>query len=190
MPLRQGGGGNLVSTGITPDGVADVGDDRLRLGARAEDGADAKGLEGGDVISRDDAPKEHREIGEAPQLQFLHDARDKRHVRSGQDRQPDNVDVLLQRGLGDHCGRLPQPCIDDLHTGIAKRPRHDFGSSIVAIQAGFGNQHADRLCHVATSPNHSVGELPRSLYASRRFPELGRTVQFALRRGVTGPRRS
>ncbi len=69
----------------------------------------AKSLEGSNIIPGDDASKEHGKVGESSLLQFFHDARDQCHVRSRQDRQPDNVDIFLQRGLGHHCRRRRNP---------------------------------------------------------------------------------
>ena len=55
--------------------------------------------------------------------QQLADARQQRHVRAGQDGQPDHVDVLLERRGGDHLRRLPQPRVDDLEALVPRRPR-------------------------------------------------------------------
>ena len=65
------------------------------------------------------------------------------HVRPGQNRQPDRVGVLLERGGDDLLGRLAQAHVDDLHPGIAQRPRDHLGAPIMPVEAGLGDDDAD-----------------------------------------------
>ena len=45
--------------------------------------------------------------------------------------------------MNDHLRRLTKAGIDDLHSGIAQRPRNDLGAAVVAVKAGLGYKHAD-----------------------------------------------
>ena len=75
-------------------------------------------------------------------------AREERHVRAGEDREADHVDVLLHGGGGDHLGRLVQAGVDDLHAGVAQRGGDDLGAAVVAVEAGLGDEHSDWTGHV------------------------------------------
>jgi hypothetical protein len=48
----------------------------------------------------------------------------------------------LDRRLHDLLGRLKQPGIDDFHPRVAQRARDHFGSPVVTIEPGFGDDHA------------------------------------------------
>ena len=58
-------------------------------------------------------------------------------------RQADDVHVFLQRGFGDHLGRLAQAGVDDLHAGVAQGAGDDLGAAVVAVEAGLGDQDTD-----------------------------------------------
>ena len=61
-----------------------------------------------------------------------------------QDRQPDDVDVLLERGGGDHLGRLAKAGVDDLEALVAQAPGEDLRAAVVAVEAGLRDEHLDR----------------------------------------------
>ena len=86
---------------------------------------------------------------ESPDLVLLGQQRDdprhERHVRAGEDRQPDGVGVLLDDGLDDLLGRLVQAGVDDLHARVAQRASDDLCAAIVAVEAGLGDDDADLL---------------------------------------------
>ncbi len=65
-------------------------------------------------------------------------------MRSRQHRQPDRVRVLLDHRRDDLLRSLVQPGVDDLDPGVAQRARHDLRPTVVAVQAGFGDDHPDR----------------------------------------------
>ena len=69
--------------------------------------------------------------------------REQGHVRAGEDGEPDDVGVLLDRRLDDLLGRLVQAGVDDLHAGVAQRPRDDLGAAVVAVEPGLGHDDAD-----------------------------------------------
>ena len=58
-------------------------------------------------------------------------------------REPNDVDVFLNRGGRDHLRCLMEASVDDLHTGVAQRSRNDLRAAVVAIETRFGDQHAD-----------------------------------------------
>ena len=95
------------------------------------------------VLFRDDAAAGDEDVVASLLVQQLADARKQRHVRAAQDREPDDVDVLLDGGGGDHLRRLMQPGVDDFHSGIAKRRGDDLRAAVVSVETGFGNEYAD-----------------------------------------------
>src|SRR4051794_14903931 len=118
-------------------------DDLSSGGAGREDLGHPEILQRGDVGVRDDAAAEDDDVGGGPLAEQLEDATEQRHVRAGQDRQPDRLRVLLERGL-DHLLRgLVEPGVDDLHAGVAKRPGDDLGTAVVTIETGLGDHHPD-----------------------------------------------
>src|SRR2546423_993495 len=90
---RSGGGGfPLVKGRRQPLGDGDHG------GPRREDLGNALVLEHDDVGLRHDPAAEDHHVVEPAGGELLLDAREQRHVGAGEDRQPDGVGVLLQRG--------------------------------------------------------------------------------------------
>src|SRR5438128_11505580 len=79
--------------------------------------------------------------------QPVEDARDERHVRAGEDRDPDRVGVLLDHGLDDLLGRLVEPGVDDLHPRVAEGAGDDLRAAVVAVQAGLRDHDADLARH-------------------------------------------
>ena len=77
------------------------------------------------------------------------DALEQRHVRPGEDGQPDGVGVLLHDGLDDLLRRLVQTGVDDLHAGVAQRASDHLGAAIMTVQTGFGDDDADATGHGA-----------------------------------------
>ena len=76
------------------------------------------------------------------------------HVRPGEDGQPDDVRVLLDRRLDDLLGCLVETRVDDLHARVAKRPCDDLRAPVVTVQSGLGDHHPN------TSARH-IGRIPR-----------------------------
>ena len=65
-------------------------------------------------------------------------------VRARQDREPDDVDVLVPGGRRDLRRREPDALVDDLHAGVAGRDRDLLGAVRVAVEAGLADEDADR----------------------------------------------
>src|SRR3990170_5838706 len=110
-------------------------------------------------------------------------------MRPGKDREPDGIDVLLQRGVGDHLGGLPQAGVDDFHPGVAQGAGDDLRSSIMAIQAGLGNQDAQLLGHrggIRARGDYTTGPARRQRAASA--PIIDRPIQLTFD-GVAQPSR-
>ncbi|GMA88193.1 hypothetical protein GCM10025868_34430 [Angustibacter aerolatus] len=59
-------------------------------------------------------------------------------------RQAHHVGVLGDGRLDDLLRRLVQAGVDDLHAGVAQRPRDDLGTAVVPVEAGLGDDDADR----------------------------------------------
>ena len=65
-------------------------------------------------------------------------------MRARQDRQPDHIDVLLERGRGDHLGRLAETRVDDLEALVAQSPGEHLGAPVMAVEAGLRDEHLER----------------------------------------------
>ena len=61
-------------------------------------------------------------------------------VRSRKDREPDRVDIFLYRRRGNLLGGLAQAGVDHLETGVAEGACNHFGSAVMPVQTGFGDQ--------------------------------------------------
>src|SRR5262245_51431096 len=57
-----------------------------------------------------------------------------------QDREPDDVHVLLDRRLDDLLGRPLQPGVDHLDPGVTEGVGDDLGPAIVTIEPGLGDE--------------------------------------------------
>ena len=100
-------------------------------------------LQLGDVLLRDRAAHHEHDVAGALLVEQLGDPRHKRHVRAGEDRQPDGVGVLLEHGLHDLLRRLVQARVDDLHARVAQRASDDLGAAVMPVEARLGHHHAD-----------------------------------------------
>src|SRR3954468_18290271 len=67
-----------------------------------------------------------------------------RKVRTGQDRQPHDLDVLLDGDVGDGVRALPQPEIDNLEPGVAQSAGDELGAAVVTVETGLGDEDTDR----------------------------------------------
>ena len=61
---------------------------------------------------------------------------------AGQDREPDAVHVLLDRGRDDLLRSLVQTGVNHFETGIAKGAGDDLGAAVMAVQTRFSHQHS------------------------------------------------
>src|SRR6185312_16873484 len=126
-------------------------DDLLHRRARQEHASDAERLQLRDVDVRNDPADDDEHIVQAPGFEELHQLRRDVVVRPGQDRQADDVGVLLQRGADDLLRPLTEARVDDLHARITQRARDDFGAAIVAVQSWFRDDNSNLLQMTATS---------------------------------------
>jgi hypothetical protein len=94
------------------------------------------------VLRGYDAAAEDGDVIDALLFEQGDDRGKERHVRSGEDAEPDGVDILLHGGLGDHLRRLMETGVDDLEAGVTQGAGDDLGATIVAVEAGLGNQDA------------------------------------------------
>ena len=107
--------------------------------------------------SRDDAAAEHEHVADAPLGAAARRRGEQREVRAREDRQPDGVGVLLERGLGDLLGRLVQARVDHLEAGIAQRPGDHLRAPIVTVEAGLGDDDAVAPLHGRALPVDGLG---------------------------------
>ena len=65
------------------------------------------------------------------------------HVRTGQDREPDRIGVLLERRGNDLLRGLPKAGVDHLHARITQGAGDDLGPAIVAVETRLGDDDSD-----------------------------------------------
>ena len=114
-------------------------------------------------------------------LQQLEHPREQGHVRAGQHRKPDRVDVLLDGGRRRSLRGLVQAGVDDLHAGVAQRPGDDLCAAVVAVEAGLGDDDADLADDPDRSSAGSVvesGVIPQSTDATRSSSSWGENGFF------------
>src|SRR6476646_2062261 len=117
--------------------------DVIHRRAGIEDGTDAGFLEEIKILLWNDAADEKQHVFHLVLLEEIRHARDNGIVCAGKNREANHVHVFLQRRVDKHVRRLAEPGIDDFHAGIAQRTGNYLGATVVAVQAGFGNKHAD-----------------------------------------------
>ena len=120
-------------------------DDVLRGSAGEEDFGDAGSFEGRNIRFGDDAAHKDGQVVHTFFVEKFHELRAEGVVGSGEDREPNDVDVFLGSCRGDHFRRLSEAGIDDLHPGVTESTGDDLGAAVVAVEAGLGNQHANFL---------------------------------------------
>jgi len=76
------------------------------------------------VLAWDDPTAEHEDVLRALLFQQSHRFREERHVRAGQHRQPDDVDVFLHRGVDSQLWGPAQPGTED------SEPRYCAGGPV------------------------------------------------------------
>src|SRR5215813_6075554 len=115
------------------------------LGRRAgsEELLHPPGLEGADVLGRDDAAAEHRDVLRAFLLEQLEDTAEQVVVGTGEHAEPDGVGILLDGGGHDLLRGLMQSGVDHLEAGIAQGAGHDLGPAVMPIQSRLGHHHPD-----------------------------------------------
>ena len=108
-------------------------DDVLRGRAGQENFRDAGLFHGGDVGFGNDAADENRDIVHTLFAQQGHELRADGVVSAREDREADDIDVLLDGGGGDHLGGLAEAGVNHFHAGVAEGAGDDFGAAVVAI---------------------------------------------------------
>ena len=101
-------------------------------------------LERLDVVVGDDPADRDQDVVQPLLLELAADLGHERHVRARQDRQADDVHVLLERCRDDHVGRLAEARVDDLEALVTQAAREDLRAAVVAVEARLGDQHLER----------------------------------------------
>ena len=108
-------------------------------------------------------------------------------MRAGQDAQPDDVHVLLQRRFHNHARRLAYAGVDHFHAGVPQRARDYLRAAVVSVQAGLGYQHSDgvRKRHIRLPPRGVlVNQLDENAPSGARVDEPDHARQPLSRRAV------
>src|SRR4029079_6008998 len=131
------------STGLLLHVFVDELHDVLRVRTRAEDRAETEFRQRRGVLFRDDATAEQQDVFDAALLQLLDNPGKQLQVRSGEDAEPNDVDIFLQGRFGDHLRCLPDAGVDDFAAGITQGADHDFRAGVMPIAAGLGDEDAN-----------------------------------------------
>ena len=94
--------------------------------------------------------------------------RHQREVGAREDREADDVDVLVA-GRGRDLGRRePDALVDDLHAGVAGRDRDLLGAVGVAVEAGLADEQPDRAARSRRRSRRTCSRTASHLVAGRR----------------------
>ena len=116
---------------------------------------------------RDDPADDDRHVAGAGLAQQPQHLGHQLAVRAGQDRQPDAVHALLDRGRRDLGRREPDALVDHLEAGVAGAHGDLLGTVGVPVQAGLADQQPQPGAELV------AGAPDRSRTASRSSPGLG-----------------
>ncbi len=135
----------------------------------------------GHVRFRDDPAEHDRHVVEAGLAQAVDHVRHRGQVRAGKDRQPDDVYVLLDRGVDDLARREPDAGVDDLEAGVSGPHRDLLGTVGVAVQAGLADQELQRPAQLLPEGVHPLAHLGQAslVAATARRGDAGRRAVFA-----------
>src|SRR5215218_6330830 len=96
------------------------------------------------VLARNRTAGNHENILQSTLAQRLHNPGKQCEVGTRKNAQPDHIDVLLQRGVGDHLWRLKQSGVNNLHSSIPKRADHHLSPAVMSVEAWFCDQYPNR----------------------------------------------
>lgn len=164
----------------------DVGNDILGRCSRKENLRNALIFQYGNVLSRYYSTDKNERVVHSIFSEKVDDARAEGLMGPAEDRDPDGVNILLKSRGGDHLGRLPEPGVDHLHSGIAESTGDDLRSAVVTIKARLGYQNP-----YLTFAHKSVSILPAKVSGKRGSggrPRSGtRFVRLHVRRTENAP---
>ncbi|MNC95630.1 hypothetical protein D3C83_127940 [compost metagenome] len=64
-------------------------------------------------------------------------------MRTGEDRQADDLHVFLECGFRDVVGRAVEPRVDHLHARVTQSARDHLRAAVVPVEPGLRDQDAD-----------------------------------------------
>jgi hypothetical protein len=127
--------------------LADRRDDAGRGCTGVEDAGDSHFPQLLAVFLGDDSADHERQIAEAAVAAEALDLGHDGHVGGGEQADAEDVDVLLEGGADGGKRGLPEAGVDDLHAGVAEVADDELGPAVVAVEADFRDQDADRAVH-------------------------------------------
>src|SRR5580700_3724108 len=157
-------GGHAMRLHVLADELDDVTHGRAWL----KDSGYSDFFQAFDVLVRDNAAHQHQHVVHLVLLQKFHHPGNDGIVRTGENRESDNLNVFLKRCVHDHLWRLAEAGVDDLHAGIAQCASDDFGAAVMAVQTRLGDENADFL--LSGHRVHLTTERAVSTEATRRPP--------------------
>ena len=145
--------------------VEGLGQPAADLGQRRtwrEHACHAGGLQRGDVGVGDDAADHDEHVGATLLREQLDHLGHEREVRTREQREAHGVGVFLDDCLDDLLRGLVQAGVDDLEALVAQGAGDDLGPSVMAIQAGLGNDDSIGALHGSDDRPASEGEAQSS----------------------------
>src|SRR5262245_43698507 len=143
----------------------------------SQHGDRTRAFELGHVDVRDD-PTDHHRCVEPDRAQRVDDGGRQREVRAVVHREPDDVDVLLERCGRDVLGRLAEPAVDDLHARVPQDPGDDLDAAVVPVEADLGDEHPPhavaRSVHVPNTTSSADVTSPTVAYAATASSSAGK----------------
>jgi hypothetical protein len=112
-----------------------------------DDGRDSRINQARDVLVGYDASADDGDIGRTQIAEGSGQDGDEREVGAGEDRYPDDVDILVDGDARHLLRGEMEAAVHHLHASIAQGPRHDAGTAVVSIEADLGDQDADRSAY-------------------------------------------
>src|SRR6187200_844026 len=142
-PLTGGPSGRGRGFRALGDEVDDLAHDLVDVEVlRRVDPVDAGLAQALGVGGRDDAAGHNRGL-DLLVAQAAHHLRHQLQVGAGEDREADDVDVLLQGGLGNLLGGEADALVDHLHAGVAGPQGDLLGAVGVPVESGLADQDLD-----------------------------------------------
>src|SRR5690606_16990033 len=102
----------------------------------------------GQIVVGHDPADDHRDVG-TPGAHGVDHEGSERHVCSGQHREADRVDVLVDGCRGHGLGGLEQTGVDHLVAGVAQDACDHLDAAIVAVETDLRDENPF-TCHVCS----------------------------------------
>ena len=121
--------------------------------AHGVDGRDAE-LRSAAASAAGSCPRRRRAMSDALGIQRCRRSAASGEVRAGEHRDPDHVDVFLDRRLHDLVDRPTKAEVDDLGARVAQRHRDHLDAPVVPVETGLREQRREAVSHELPRHHH------------------------------------